>query len=393
VHAPRIEGNKVFLSWGPSPLFQEPGYWIEYKGLEKLHCRQDALLEAYLPVCIALSFLGEVTIKLPGYVAPLVLETWKKTCTDTTRVLCKKTATVEFIVPEPDQGYFPGNENGKETALLFGGCAESLLTLAHLLDQKISPYLASLWAQGWIGSDPDTNPERFELEEELCREFKLKMIRIHTNARSIFSKKNFKPYVRRKVFLIDAAFILPINISVLLPIAAQLNIGAIVSGNEKECNAGIQLYSLSPEMARNLHSPGRCVNYYSYLENLAKVSVLKELHQKYPHIGKYQYSCYSAIHQRWCLNCEKCFRNYLMFKIFDIDPRTVGMDEAKILQNLESNSRIAGKKTRHDKPIFAFWGGIRKEAIGRNRREIVRIISSFYKNIFLHKIYFFLKGL
>ena len=70
LHTPRVEANKVFLSWDQSPIFEESSYWIEYKGLKGLHCRPDALLEAYLLICIALGFLGKVTIKLPGYVSP-----------------------------------------------------------------------------------------------------------------------------------------------------------------------------------------------------------------------------------------------------------------------------------------------------------------------------------
>jgi hypothetical protein len=391
LHTPRVEANKVFLSWDQSPIFEESSYWIEYKGLKGLHCRPDALLEAYLPICIALSFLRNVTIKLPGYVDPLVLETWKKVCTDTTGVLCKKTTAVEFIVPDLAQEYLSDNENRKETALLFGGGSESLLTLAYLLDKKISPYLASLWGDGWIGSDLKTNPERFDLEEELCREFGLKIIRIHTNVRSIFAKKRFKPYLRQKVYLIDAAFSLPIYASVLLPVVEQFNIGTIVSGIEKSLRMGAQHYSLSCEMTRNIHSLSKSVKYYPYLENLMKPDVLKELHKKYPSIAKYQYSCYSATNKRWCLNCEKCFRNYCIFKIFDIDPITVGMDELEILRNLKSIIRIVRKKIGRDEVLFKTWERIREEATRKEKKEIIKSINLFYRKIFLREIIFFLK--
>lgn len=393
LNTPRVEGNKIFLSWEQSPIFKESSYWIEYVGLKELDCRPEALLEAYLPICIALSFLGEVTIKLPGYVDPVVLETWRKTCTDTSRVLGKRTANIEFITSDSNKEYTYENKNFKETALLFGGGSESLLTLAHLLDRKISPYLASLWGEGWIGSDPSLNRERFDLEKELCQEFQLKIIRIQTNARTIFHKKNFKPYLRQKVFIIDAAFMLPINISVLLPVAEQLNIGTIASGNEKEASSDIQVYSLSSEMTRNLNSPGKYVKYYSDLESLPKIEVLKELHQRYPNIARYQYSCFSAINARWCLNCEKCFRNYIIYKIFDIDPMSVGIDEAKILQNFGNNIRIAKEGVRKSKARFKEWSRIKKEAIEQDKKEIVKVINLFYKNILLRKIHFFLKGL
>jgi hypothetical protein len=389
LHDPRVEANKVFLSWDQSPIFEESSYWIEYKGLKELHCRPDALLEAYLPICIALSFLGNVTIKLPGYVDPLVLETWKKVCTDTTSVVCKKITEVDFIVPDLAQGHLCDYENRQETALLFGGGSESLLSLAYLLDKKISPYLVSLWGDGWIGSDLKINPERFALEEKLCREFGLRIIRIQTNIRSIFVKKRFKPYLRQKVYLIDAAFSLPIYASMVLPATEQLNIGTIVSGIEKSLRMGAQHYSLSCEMTQNIHSLSRSVRYYPYLENLMKPDVLRELHKKYPSIAKYQYSCYSAVNKRWCLNCEKCFRNYCIFKIFDIDPASVGMDEAEILRNLEDIVRAVKKKIGSDEVLFKTWGRIREEAVKKEKKGIIKIINLFYRNIFVREIIFF----
>jgi len=388
LHQPKIEGNRLFLSWEPHYLLTDSNYWLEYAGSKELHCQPDALLEAYLPICLAFSLLGDVAISLPGPLAPHVLETWKRVCCDTSLALSKRTSRIEFIIPDSQETLSPEKANLKETALLFGGGSESLLTLAHLLEKKISPYLVSLWGAGWQGSDPVTNHARFVLEEQLCQEFGLRIFRVRTNIRRLFdNNKNFKPYLPRGAFIINAALFLPINISVLLPVAEQLNLREIVSGNEKESSLELGCYSLSYRMTKNLNTPGKYVKYYSYLEDLSKVEILRELHHKYPRIGKYQYSCWRSINERWCLNCEKCLRNYLIYKIFDIELSTVGMEEVRILLNLANIIRETKKKCRKHRAFFAEWSGIKKAAIAQNKKEIVKIIDSFCRQSFIKRIF------
>jgi hypothetical protein len=62
-----------------------------------------------------------------------------------TRALGKRTSEVEFVVSDAAKEQFFQDQSFQETALLFGGGSKSLLTLAHLLDQNVSPYLISLW--------------------------------------------------------------------------------------------------------------------------------------------------------------------------------------------------------------------------------------------------------
>lgn len=391
-NTPRIEGKRIFLSWEPNPLFRDPGYWIEYVDLQELHSSPDALLEAYLPVCLAFSVLGDIAIHLPSHIDYRVLECWNKICTDTSRILCKRTARIEFIVPKKMNEEAPKNRSFKETALIFGGGSESLLTLARLLDKKISPYLVSLWGEHWSGSNPDINRGRFVLEEKLCQEFKLKIIRIHTNVKTIYDKRKIKPYLRQGVYFVNAALFLPINISVLLPVAEQLNLGTITSGNEMENSLDMHYYSFSSAMIKNLNLCGQYVEYRSHLENLTKIEILKELHIQYPHIAKYQYSCNGSINQRWCLNCEKCLRNYLAYKTLEIDPMTVGMDESKLLENLRNIIRQTKQKIHKCRIMFEEWDGIRREAITQDKKEIINIINSVYGHNILRKIKFFFRG-
>ena len=308
-------------------------------------------------------FFRKSNYKITWLCFPLVLETWKKVCTNVTRALGKRTSEVEFVVSDAAKEQFFQDQSFQETALLFGGGSKSLLTLAHLLDQNVSPYLISLWGDSWTGSDPEKNRERFDLEENICQDLQLRIVRIHTKLRAIFHKKNFKPSLRKKVYNIDAAFTLPISVSVVLPVTRQFHIGSIISGNEKEYSGCLQEYDYSSEMTRSLSSPGKYVNYYSKLEDLTKVRIIKELHQKHLHIAKYQYSCYSVFHQRWCLKCIKCLTNYLTYKIFDIDPASAGMDEAVMLRNLPDTILEAKRKYCKNKYHFRVWNRIGREAV------------------------------
>lgn len=377
LHPPRIEGNRVFLSWDDTPLFEESGYWIEYAGFEKLHCSADALLEAYLPICIALSFLGRVTIKLPVYIDPGVLESWRKICIETTRTLAKRTARLDFVVPDSVSEVSSTDKEFKKTALLFGGGTESSLTLAHLLDKGIAPYLVSLWLEGWMESNSYLQCDRFDLEQELCREFGLKIIRIHSNVITIFKKKNFKPYQRKKLYIVNAAFSLPIMVSTLLPLAETFSIGQIISGNEEENSYSRHFYSFSKEMTKNLYLLGKHTKYQSHLEDLNKIPIVEELHRKYPKIAKYQYSCFKNGKKRWCLSCAKCFKNYLIYKIIDVNPATVGMEEAQIRRNLPEIIFKLKRRKNKEKYFLMGWELIKKEAAARNKKDIVKIIASF----------------
>lgn len=389
-HLPKIEGNRIRLSWEPAALFTDSEYWIEYAGMKEIQCQPDALMEAYLPVCLGLSFLGDVVIHLPVAVAPRVLQTWQKVCADTTRVFARRVARLEFVAPAQTEKPAAENEDLQETALLFGGGTESLLTLGRLLDQKIKPYLVSVWGPAWPGSNPTTNHDRYVLEEKLARDLGLRVIRIHTDFKKLYSKKNFKPYMRQKAYLVNAAMFLPINLAVVLPIVRYYTIGTIVSGNEAENSQAVETYSCSQGMTRNLRFPSRVATYRSFLEDVSKMNVIKELHSKHPQLATYQYSCCKSIDKRWCLHCEKCMRNYMGLKILDIDPRKVGIDTQEAERNLAALLFEIRRGILRSEVALAEWASIREEAVARGKQELVKTIDfitrrSFWSNIFSRK--------
>ncbi len=392
---PKIQGNKIFLSWEPCILFKEAGYHIEYLNLTEINTSPQALLEAYLPVCLAFCALGEVEINFPYHFDDRVLGVWEKVFKDTSKKLFRNPFGVKFNNP-PIDGVSSIVTRGIETALLFGGGSESLLTLSYLLDKGISPYLVSGWGSNWSGSDLNLNRDRYDQEERISSEFNLRMFRICSNFRDLTTKCNFYPYLSKKVYFLNAVLFLPLNLSLLFPIAQQLGLKQVVSGNEKESSDDVGFYSLSREMTCNLKSCSMYVEYFSYLETIKKIEVVKNLHLQYSKVGKYQCSCFFAKNQRWCLKCEKCLRNFIIFKIYGINPTDIGMDEQKIKQNMDSDLLMiyrVGWEIVHNIAVRREWESIRIEAIKNNNKEVCDIISRIYKKYTLRKIYNFFNNI
>lgn len=113
-----------------------------------------------------------------------------------------------------------------------------------------------------------------------------------------------------------------------------MGIKEIVSGNELENDLDLAFYCFSSKATDALSSVKGAVRYTSYLNNLSKVEAVRSLHELYPEIAEFQYSCGRNENQRWCLRCEKCFRTYAIFKSFGFDCSAVGLNEEALHQNI-----------------------------------------------------------
>jgi len=67
----------------------------------------------------------------------------------------------------------------------------------------------------------------------------------------------------------------------------------------------------------------------SLIEPLHDLAIIKILHHRYPEVAKYQTSCFAekpeAKFSRWCGNCSKCARLFILFLAHDIDPAKIGI--------------------------------------------------------------------
>ncbi len=112
----------------------------------------------------------------------------------------------------------------------------------------------------------------------------------------------------------------------------------------------------------------------SLIEPLHEIFITYLLHHRYPHIGKFQMSCFAyggkEGRRRWCGKCEKCARMYIYFKALSINPERVGF---------YTNSMLSLSKEKHY-PIFtkgtkSAYGG---SGLGRDEQLLAFYLA--YKN-------------
>ncbi len=326
---PEIKGNTLLFSWTPNRIFKENAYWVQYPDLEAIEASEGKLAESLFPLCAAFAAAG-ARIVLPVKISEDVLQHWRRAI-QITAMECFRQPICYSIQngAEPPQYR---KKSGSRTVLLFGGGSESLLTLGQLLDKNVKPILASFGGPAWTGYNPERNPEKFKLDQKISKDLGLELLRVRTNFRQILNPDAWLPLLKPNVSMLNTVLSLPLFLSFIYPLAEQFGIQKIVSGNEKN-NKPHECFCFSPSLTASYFELAMGVSYESHLGLLYKEDVCRELYLEYPHLAKYQYSCWRNNGQRWCYSCETCLEYYALLKNFDIDPRLVGMDEIEIMRH------------------------------------------------------------
>lgn len=322
---PVVRGNKVYFSWPSHPVFSTNHYWIEYPNLEKISPSPGKLTESLFPLCIAFAALG-IPLKLPVRLPDDLWRHWMDVINIVSRKFFKK-KDFRLVNGEAPPCYRPIERN--ETLLCFGGGTESLLCLAYLSEVATKPILGSFSGPAWSGSNPEKNPHKFIMDEQIASEFGLETLRVHTNFREIVNGDAWRPYLKEDISMLNSVLLLPFFISFIFPIAEQFGIRHIINGNEK-MNFPDEYFCFSPDMTLHYESLAQGVDYRSQLGNFFKEEVCRELYLKYPQFAKYQYSCWRNLKQRWCYQCESCLEYFALLKNYGVDPELIGMEETKI---------------------------------------------------------------
>jgi len=128
---------------------------------------------------------------------------------------------------------------------------------------------------------------------------------------------------------------------IALPFCHHYNAGNIILGNQRNMNfsfKGKEDFTCYPtfdqrrETTKTQDSMIRLMthggaNVSSVIEPLTNLGIMKILHSRYPNISKYTMSCDlldNCNQKRWCYDCGKCARLFMMMKAFDFDTKTVG---------------------------------------------------------------------
>jgi hypothetical protein len=377
---PQIQGSRMTYSWSENPLLDEKGLWIEYPGIKLSHSPTLEQMAPYLAICLTFAVLGPIRVHLPYQIPETWLKKWTRIIAETAQAVYRNKKGFKLI-----NGTTPLQEQpwkGEKIGLLFGGGAEALLTLAQLLEEGIKPVLISFSGARWDGADPEKNPHKFELERQLCEELGLKLVSISTPFFHLIYKPegNWKDYMSHHIKgIIHAALFIPFTLAGVFPIAHSLNLARIVNGNEKENDFAPKEYCLSKSSVQNLKDLHPSILYGTYLGKLSKSEIIKELHLKFPAIAKYQYSCLVNKNKRWCLKCEKCFRNLVGFRTLGIPLSRVGIYEEELRENLPIMIQETRSAMSENIVLSKQYDGLLEEAKKAKSGPSLQLIKSVFR--------------
>lgn len=378
-YPPVVEGKRITYSWSSAHPFRASSYWIEYPDLESIQGSPGKLAEGFFPLFLAFSLLDTLKIKLPVELPEEVLMRWKKI----SHILGEKCGRGKPFLHIENGQVAPEYREvaAQKTALLFGGGTESLLTLARMQAQGISPVMVSLGGGRWPGSDPQMNPNKFLMDARLAKDFNLERVNVLTNFREIFDPGAWKYYLKDGVSLMNAVLALPSFVSFLFPVCEQLGISRIVNGNEM-MNFPEEYYCFSPSVTDHLSGAAQGTSYESHLTDMLKEEVCFELYRHYPQFARYQYSCWRNDHQRWCYRCQSCLQYFMLMKNSGLPPETAGMNEHLIKSNLDTLiRRVARSDEARPGEIWeriALYPRLRKDPFLSSILENIRKQSLLY---------------
>lgn len=392
---PRMEGKRLVYSWNENPLFGGRSFWIEYPDIAQALPSLYELCAPYLPVCAAIAAFGNVRVHLPIGLENKYLEQWRRAIGSICQAVYRRCSGFELV--NGSGNVAPSEWPGDRTALLFGGGVESLLCLARFRQQNIKPVLVSFCGPNWNGSIEEKNPHKFELDARVSRELGLECFKIRTSFREVFRSHDafWQGLLAGGAWNIMTSAIFSLLLFTFIwPVAGRLGIRTVVGGNEKEDNIGTFFFSFSKAAASLLKGLHPGLNFELHLTDLWKAEIARELFTQHTDMLKYQYSCLSNERERWCHCCEKCFRNYLFYKTYGIDPAVGGLNEARIKRNL-ANLIWQGRWVylSRDPAAPGDYEHMLHEAEKMNAREAVEILKKICDRRLVFKFLNFLREL
>ncbi|HAJ57608.1 MAG TPA: hypothetical protein DCL35_07570 [Candidatus Omnitrophica bacterium] len=380
---PRIEANRIIYSWAGFPLLGGESFWIEYPESVSLEDSSYEVLAPYLAACLAFAAFGKVRAHLPVRLDEAVLGLWLEFIRGMAAVVYRRAFAFEFVngTERAEQHFW----EGKETALLFGGGTESLLCLARLRQDGLNPVLVGLCGPNWEGSNEEINPHKFELQDKAAKDMGLASVKVRTSFREVFKSHDelWKGLLLDGTHnIVTTALFSVFPFTFLFPVAAQWRLSRVVAGNEKDNNAGKFFYASSAEATGRLKGLHPCFSYDSYLNDIYKMDVARELFLKYPQYLPYHYSCIPNQRQRWCLECPKCLCSYLYYKLYNIPPAVAGFDEALIAKRMPNLIwRCRWHLVSGDPGEPLDYLNFLREAQASGNQEVVSIIRQMLDNI------------
>jgi hypothetical protein len=235
------------------------------------------------------------------------------------------------------------NENSSVLSSSFG--KDSLLSLA--LTREINLDNHPVWIEE--KGAPLENSYKRKLIKKFKEEFDITIEKINNETMLLhdynYLKISDEPDFILSHLLTEYAFL-------LIPFLNNYEASYLFFGNEQSCNQtymsknGYKCYPVFDqsvdwmmEINKLLNiALGKKIHVSSLVEPLHDMAIIKILHNRYPKFAKYQYSCFPDetnvnTFKRWCCNCSKCARLYIIFKALNINTKKLGFPNGMLSKN------------------------------------------------------------
>lgn len=394
IRAMQVSERKLEFTWTPNPFPGAPNtFWVEYP-FEVAQIKGLDVFYPVLPVFLALGFadsrfhltsplLSRANAGDDKSAFEQILGTWMDFVASEAKINFGATIRAEADIegkrnepctPKPvrPQMAYPG------VGLFLGGGAESLLILADLMRSGIKPQLISCLGPGWIGSDPAKNDTKVEQDLRVARELDLKLHHIRSSLYGLFVQMQNDLSQRMVVdeFFANRVPFSPALVALCAPMTGVYRLGAVYHGVERHHEHDPSLHCFTKSFTDRLAACFAPVfAYRRVLANVNKVDVFEKLCTEHPNFLTYQYSCHQNAHQRWCLACEKCFRYYVLYKLYDVPFPLVGFDEAQMLKNFERLHDEIARDVWSDVYLRSTYSEILAKARTRENKEVGNFVA------------------
>jgi len=235
------------------------------------------------------------------------------------------------------------NENSSVLSSSFG--KDSLLSLALAKEMKLEIHPVWIEEKG----APLENCYKRKLIKKFKEEFDVTIEKIKNETMLLHSYSYLKISNDTKYIL---SHLLTEYAFLLIPFLYNYGAEYLFFGNEQSCNqtymskGGYKCYPVfdqSVEWMQEINkllniALGKKIYVSSLVEPLHDMAIIKILHNRYPKFAKYQYSCFpdeTSVNnfKRWCCNCSKCARLYIIFKALNVNTKKLGFPNGMLSKN------------------------------------------------------------
>ncbi|HUJ10311.1 MAG TPA: hypothetical protein VL171_09810 [Verrucomicrobiae bacterium] len=389
-----ISSRRLECRWEPNPF---PGYpnsfWVEYPSTLKRAAGVTSLYLA-LPASLPLSFTESRFRIESSLIEPQaggnevdalrqILNGWPHFVKNITARHFGRAVEIHMeppvMLPGADTPCHSLESAQRKTGLFFGGGAESLLVLGELLAKGIKPILISFLGPGWIGSDPVRNPTKLEQDSRIASQLGLQLRHIHSNVYGVLAQ--LQPALQERIvtgtLFANAVSFTPSLLALVAPLVVDEELSTVCQGNEiQQFGEDLSFHCFTPEITGPLSAIfAPLFDYQPWLGEMNKLTVFENLWTRHPSIGHYQYSCYANRGERWCLNCEKCFRYYVLYRLYGVPFETVEFNEERFLSNLAQPGCTVFDELLDGEYRQDTYQTLLKTAVEQNKSDVERFLA------------------